>query len=290
MESEVFKILVTGAGGMLGSDIMSCLSAQCGGVKVIGADIGDFDILDSSAASGHIDTVKPDAIIHCAAFTNVDAAESDPETAFKVNAMAVRDLASICAERSIRLALISTDYVFDGEKKSPYGEYDQPAPINAYGMSKYYAERYAAQLCRHSFIVRTSWLFGKNGPNFVKAILKKAAAEGELSVVDDQTGSPTYTKDLARFLIELVKTEKYGIYHATNEGYCSWHGFAAEILKACGLSGVKLYAVSSEAFKRSAARPKNSSLLKTALYYSGFEKLRPWPEALIDYLSETGLS
>ena len=290
MNSEVFKILVTGSRGMLGSDIIGCPSATGGGVKVIGSDIGDFDILDPSSAARYIDSVNPDAIIHCAAFTNVDAAESDPETAFKVNAMAVRDLASICAGRSIRLALISTDYVFDGEKKSPYGEYDQPAPINAYGMSKHYAERYAAQLCRHSFIVRTSWLFGKNGPNFVKTILKKAAEAGELSVVDDQTGSPTYTKDLARFLIELVKTEKYGIYHATNEGYCSWHGFAAEILKVCGLSGVKLYAVSSEAFKRPAARAKNSMLLKPALYYSGFEKFRPWQEALIDYLSETGVS
>lgn len=289
MNSEVFKILVTGARGMLGSDIMCCPSAKSGGLTLVGADIGDFDILDPSAAARYIDAAKPDAIIHCAAFTNVDAAESDPETVFKVNAMAARDLALICAGRSIRLALISTDYVFDGEKKSPYGEYDQPAPINAYGMSKYYAERYVSQLCPKSFIVRTSWLFGSNGPNFVKAILKKAAETGELSVVDDQTGSPTYTKDLARFLIELVKTEKYGIYHATNEEYCSWHGFAAEILKACGLSGVKLYAVSSGAFKRPAARPENSMLLKTALYYSGFEKFRPWREALIDYLTETGV-
>mgnify|MGYP000975262925 CR=1 FL=1 len=289
MNSEVFKILVTGARGMLGSDILSCHHALGSGIKVIGSDIGEFDILDPSATSRYIDAVKPDAIIHCAAFTNVDAAEGDPETAFKVNAMAARDLASICAARSVRLALISTDYVFDGEKKSPYGEYDRPAPINAYGTSKYYAERYVSQLCPKSFIVRTSWLFGKNGPNFVKAILKKAAETGELSVVDDQTGSPTYTKDLARFLIELVKTEKYGIYHATNEGYCSWHGFASEILRVCGLSSVKLYAVTSEAFKRAAARPTNSMLLKTALYYSGFEKFRPWREALIDYLSETGV-
>ncbi len=287
-ESGKIKVLVTGARGMLGTAVMACALADCG-VFATGADIDDFDICDASAAASFIDKLSPDAIIHCAAFTNVDAAESDNQKAFRVNAMAVRDLAAICAARSIKLAVISTDYVFDGLKNGPYAEYDQPSPINVYGMSKYYAERYCQHICSKSFIVRTSWLFGPNGGNFVSAILKKAMVEGELSVVDDQFGSPTYTKDLAVFLIELVKTEKYGIYHATNEGYCSWHDFAREILNISGLSSVKLYSVGSENFKRPAARPKNSRLLKTALLCSGFKKFRRWQESLFDYISEIGM-
>jgi dTDP-4-dehydrorhamnose reductase len=285
IETGKMKILVTGARGMLGSAVMAYARGVCG-VSAVGSDLSDFDICDASAAAGFIDQLMPDALIHCAAFTNVDAAESDSEKAFCVNAMAVRDLAVICAARGIKLAVISTDYVFDGSKESPYGEYDLPSPINVYGMSKYYAERYCGHICSKSFIVRTSWLFGANGVNFVGAILKKAADEGELSVVNDQFGSPTYTKDLAAFLIELVKTEKYGIYHATNDGYCSWHDFASEILKVAGLSSVKLYSVSSENFKRPAARPKNSRLLKTALCCSGFKKLRAWQEALAEYINE----
>lgn len=288
-ETGKIKILVTGARGMLGGAVMAHAAGDCS-VSAFGADLSDFDICDASAAAGFIDKSMPDAVIHCAAFTDVDAAENDTEKAFRVNAMAARDLAVICAKRGIKLAVISTDYVFDGLKESPYGEYDLPSPINIYGMSKYYAERYCGHICPKSFIVRTSWLFGAGGENFVGAILKKAAAEGELSVVNDQFGSPTYTKDLAAFLIELVKTEKYGIYHATNDGYCSWHEFAREILKVSGLSSVRLYSVSSQNFKRPAARPKNSRLLKTALCCSGFEKLRAWQEALADYINETGLA
>ena len=284
-ENYKIKILVTGSRGMLGTAVMAHALTDSG-VSAVGADIDDFDICDASAAAGFIDKLMPDVIIHCAAFTNVDEAESDCEKVFRVNAMAVRDLAAICASRSIKLAVISTDYVFDGSKDGPYGEYDRPSPINVYGMSKYYAERYCEHICSKSFIVRTSWLFGANGGNFVGAILKKALAEGELSVVDDQFGSPTYTKDLAVFLIELVKTEKYGIYHATNEGYCSWHDFAREILNISGLSSVKLYSVSSENFKRPAARPRNSRLLKIALFCSGFKKIRPWQESLSDYINE----
>ncbi|HPG56816.1 MAG TPA: dTDP-4-dehydrorhamnose reductase [Candidatus Wallbacteria bacterium] len=287
MDNRPFKILVTGACGMLGTDVLKAASGLAG-VEAQGVDMADFDLLDTKAAAAYIARFKPDAIVHCAAFTNVDAAEARQEEAFKINAMAVRDLAVICAEGSIKLALLSTDYVFDGEKGSPYAEYDQPSPINVYGMSKYYAERYAVQICPRSFIVRTSWLFGANGNNFVRAILKKSRSEGELFVVDDQVGSPTYTGDLAKFLIELVQTDKYGIYHATNEGYCSWNEFARVILKLSAMDGVKVNAVDSEAFKRPAARPKNSRLLKTALYYSGFKGLRPWQEALADYLAEIG--
>ncbi|HOT75820.1 MAG TPA: dTDP-4-dehydrorhamnose reductase [Candidatus Wallbacteria bacterium] len=287
MDSRPFKILVTGSRGMLGADVLKSAGGRAG-IEMRGVDLAEFDLLDAKAAAAYIRSYGPDAIIHCAAFTNVDAAETRQEEAFKINAMAVRDLAVICAEGSIKLALISTDYVFDGEKRSPYAEYDQPSPINIYGMSKYYAERYVAQVCPRGFIVRTSWLFGANGNNFVKAILKKARSEGELFVVDDQFGSPTYTGDLAKFLIELVQTDKYGIYHATNEGYCSWNEFARVILKLSAMEGVKVNAVSSEAFKRPAVRPKNSRLLKTALHYSGFKGLRPWQEALADYLAEIG--
>lgn len=287
MDSRPFKILVTGSRGMLGADVLKSAGGLAG-IEMRGVDLAEFDLLDAKAAAAYIRSYGPDAIIHCAAFTNVDAAETRQEEAFKINAMAVRDLAVICAEGSIKLALISTDYVFDGEKRSPYAEYDQPSPINIYGMSKYYAERYVAQVCPRGFIVRTSWLFGANGNNFVKAILKKARSEGELFVVDDQFGSPTYTGDLAKFLIELVQTDKYGIYHATNEGYCSWNEFARVILKLSAMEGVKVNAVSSEAFKRPAVRPKNSRLLKTALHYSGFKGLRPWQEALADYLAEIG--
>ncbi len=287
IKKRKIKVLITGAGGMLGSDVVK-IAALSDDIEAAGTGLKDFDICDTGRAEEFIANFEPDAIIHCAAFTSVDAAESEAEKTFRINAMAVRDLAVVCARRSIKFVLISTDYVFDGLKNGAYAEYDRPAPLNVYGMSKYYAEQYCLQVCPRCFIVRTSWLFGFNGANFVKTILKKAEMK-EISVVDDQYGSPTFTRDLAKFLIEIVKTEKYGIYHATNEGYCSWHGFAQKILSLAGLNNIKLYAVKSDDFKRAALRPKNSMLLKTALYYSGFNKFRSWQDALAEYIMETGL-
>jgi len=278
----MFKILVTGALGMLGHDILSA-GLSYNNIEIKGIDINDFNLLHTEGLKNYISESQPNVVIHCAAFTDVDKAESMPEQTFKINSASVRDIANVCNANQIKLILISTDYVFNGSKQTPYYEYDTPEPINIYGWSKYYAENYVRDFCNKYFIVRTSWLFGINGNNFVKTILNKAKTEKELKIVNDQVGSPTYTKDLAKFLIELSLTDKYGIYHVTNSGYCSWYEFAKEILKISN-KDIKLIPIESKDLVRLAKRPLNSVLHKTALMSSGFTLLQNWKLALEDYL------
>ncbi len=278
----MFKILVTGALGMLGHDILSA-GLSYNNIEIKGIDINDFNLLHTEGLKNYISESQSNVVIHCAAFTDVDKAESMPEQTFKINSAAVRDIANVCNANQIKLILISTDYVFNGSKQTPYYEYDTPEPINIYGWSKYYAENYVRDFCNKYFIVRTSWLFGINGNNFVKTILNKAKTEKELKIVNDQVGSPTYTKDLAKFLIELSLTDKYGIYHVTNSGYCSWYEFAKEILKISN-KDIKLIPIESKDLVRLAKRPLNSVLHKTALMSSGFTLLQNWKLALEDYL------
>lgn len=275
-------VLVTGAKGMLGSAIME-YSKILVGYNFVGIDKDTFDICDITSLSDFINTLMPDVIIHCAAYTQVDKAEHEEEKVFRINSMVVQNLAAICFTKKIKLVLISTDYVFDGTKEEPYNEYDTPNPINVYGSSKYYAERYLLQICPKSYIVRTSWLFGKNGNNFVSTIIDKAKTSKQLNVVFDQIGSPTYVNDLAKFLVELINTDKYGIYHATNSNYCSWFEFAKEICRLLNIN-INVFPVSSAQYITNAKRPKNSRLGNYALKYGWFTPFRSWQEALKCFL------
>ena len=279
------KILITGGRGRLGQDLKTIFESK--NVEVISADLDDFDICDQKAVLNFMKNTNPDAVIHCAAYTNVDGCEDNIETAFKVNGNGTRNIALSCGKFNKKMVYISTDYIFDGTKSSPYYEYDTPNPLSVYGMSKFYGEKYVSQLCMDRFIVRISWLFGANGNNFIKAILKKAAETGEISVVTDQHGSPTYTKDLALFLNDLVSTEHFGIYHATNEGYCTWFDFAKKAIELNNLSEkVKMNQITADILKRRAIRPKNSMLHKINLKTSGFTPLPTWENALQRYMNE----
>lgn len=268
------KILVTGAKGMLGQEILKLNN------NIIGVDINDFNILDIFNMRNYINNNKPEVIIHCAAFTEVDKAELDRNLALNINGLAVRYLVDICNDNNIKLVFISTDYVFDGTKNSPYLETDIPKPINWYGMSKYIGEQFMSY-CRKGYIVRTSWLFGKYGNNFIEKILNKINVNDSINVVNDQIGSPTYAKDLAVFLLKLIETEYYGIYHATNEGYCSWYSFAKEILKIYNINKAAI-PVTSDCIDNIAPRPKNSILSKCNMY-KHFGKFQTWQEALKEY-------
>ncbi|MGA2072036.1 MAG: dTDP-4-dehydrorhamnose reductase [Terriglobia bacterium] len=276
------RILITGSKGMLGLDLSALLRAHH---EVVGADLPEVDITDLRLVRAAIHGAGIDAVIHTAAFTAVDDCERRPEVAFQVNAEGTRNVAIACRESSVPLLYISTDYVFDGRKPTPYVENDTPNPLNAYGASKLQGERYVAELLRAAWIVRTSWLFGPLGKNFVRTILERARQGDSLRVVDDQFGAPTYTVDLAAKLEQIVMKGKPGIYHATNQGYCSWFEFAGEILRQAGLSHVPLAAIPTSASDRPALRPRNSRLAHTRLESEGLGLLPPWQDALKRYLA-----
>jgi dTDP-4-dehydrorhamnose reductase len=276
-------VLVTGVSGQLGYDVVKELTAK--GHEAVGVDRAQLDITDEAAVSSYVQNLKPEAIIHCAAYTNVDAAESDKEGAYKVNALGTKYLAEAAKFVDAKMVYVSTDYVFDGNGTEPY-EVDHPtSPLGVYGETKLDGEIILQDTLEKYFIVRTAWVYGINGNNFVKTMLKLAQDRNELGVVYDQVGSPTYTVDLAKFLVELVVSNKYGIYHASNEGVCSWHEFAAEIFKQAGLD-IKVNPLTSEEFPRPAARPKYSVLSKKKIVDQGFTPMRDWKEALKDYLKE----
>jgi len=288
MDNRPFKILVTGACGMLGTDVLKAASGLAG-VEAQGVDMADFDLLDTKAAAAYIARFKPDAIVHCAAFTNVDAAEARQEEAFKINAMAVRDLAVICAEGSIKLALLSTDYVFDGEKQGEYREDDATVPIGEYGRSKLEGERHIAATMNEFFIIRTAWLYGSTGNNFVRTMLRLFMERAEVRVVNDQWGSPTYTGDLAEVILKIVDddSEKYGLYHYTNEGRTNWYEFARQTYSAgrhYGLvkNDVHIIPIATAEYPTRARRPKNSYVSKDKIRRNLGVKARPWEEALDD--------
>jgi dTDP-4-dehydrorhamnose reductase len=277
------KVLVTGVSGQLGFDVVKELESK--GHQPIGVDREQLDITNKEAVHAFVQETKPDAIIHCAAYTNVDQAETDRDTAYKVNALGTKYLAQAAKELDAKMLCVSTDYVFNGTATEPY-EVDQPTqPLGVYGETKLAGEEFLKEYVEKFYIVRTAWVFGINGNNFVKTMLRLGKERGEVGVVSDQIGSPTYTVDLAKLLVEMVESDKYGTYHATNSGVCSWYDFAVEIYKQAGLD-VKTNQLTTEQFPRPAARPKYSVLSKNKLVEQGFTPLRDWKEALADYLKE----
>lgn len=284
MSASKMKILVTGANGQLGREIT--LLPEQPGIEIIGFGRDRLDITDMEQCRRVIGAHRPDAVIHCAAHTAVDLAESEPDAAYRVNAYGTRNVAVAAEEIGAKLVYISTDYVFDGRGSQPYREYDRTDPQSVYGKSKLAGELLAQTLCRRYFIVRTSWVYGKYGSNFVKTMLRLAGERDRLKVVHDQVGSPTYTLDLAEFLLELVQTDYYGIYHASNTGVCSWYEFAKAIFEERGLR-VEVEPCTTADYPRPAPRPAYSVLDHGAIRIHGLKPLRPWRDALRHYLQNS---
>ena len=300
------KVFVTGVGGQLGHDVMNELHKR--GFEGIGSDIApqysgvadgspvtampyvQLDITDAQAVSGVLNTVRPDAVIHCAAWTAVDLAEDTDkvEKVRAINAGGTRNIAALCKELGCKMLYLSTDYVFGGQGTAPW----QPdckdyKPLNVYGQTKLEGELAVANTLEKYFIVRIAWVFGRNGSNFIKTMLNLAKKYDTLRVVNDQIGTPTYTLDLSRLLVDMIETEKYGYYHATNEGgYISWYDFACEIFRQAGLSTKVIPVTTVEYGLSKAARPFNSRLDKSKLTQNGFTPLPTWQDALGRYLKE----
>lgn len=278
---DIMKVLVTGVKGQLGYDVMNELAKR--NIEAVGVDIEEMDITDSKSVNDVIKEAAPDAVIHCAAYTAVDAAEDNVEICKKVNADGTQNIANVCKELDIKMVYISTDYVFDGKGTRPWEPDDERHPLNVYGQSKYEGELAVQNTLSKYFIVRIAWVFGVNGKNFIKTMLKLAETHDTITVVNDQFGSPTYTYDLARLLVDMVQTDKYGFYHATNEGICNWYEFACEIFKQAGVN-VTVKPVTAAEYKAKAARPENSRMNKDKLEKNGFERLPSWQDALERYL------
>ncbi|WP_066309678.1 dTDP-4-dehydrorhamnose reductase [Bacillus sp. FJAT-29814] len=276
------KILVTGYTGQLGYDVVH--EGLRRGLDVIGTGLEDLDITDEHAVSKYVMELNPDAIIHCAAYTAVDKAEDNKETCWDVNVNGTKYLAMAAKEIDAKFMFISTDYVFDGMGELPFIETDKPNPVGYYGLTKYEAEQVVQSLLSEWFIVRISWVFGLNGHNFVKTMLSLSETRNELNVVGDQIGSPTNTFDLAKLLVDMIQAEKYGIYHATNEGFCSWAEFAKEIFRLAGKQ-VKVNSIATEEYPTRAVRPKNSRMSKQKLIGNGFTPLPDWQDSLKRYLN-----
>ena len=285
------KVLVTGVGGQLGYDVMNELKNR--GIEAIGTDVrGDrdltLDITDAAAAAAALREIRPDALIHCAAWTAVDAAEDQETLVRAVNAAGTANLAAACKEIGCKMMYISTDYVFDGQGDTPW----QPdckdyKPLNVYGQTKLEGELAVASLLEKYFVVRIAWVFGKNGKNFIKTMLNVGKKYDTVRVVNDQIGTPTYTFDLARLLVDMIETEQYGYYHATNEGgYISWYDFTCEIFRQAGYTTNVIPVTTAEYGLSKAARPFNSRLDKSKLVEAGFRPLPTWQDALARYLKE----
>ena len=277
------KVLVTGVKGQLGFDVMKRLAAL--NIEARGVDYTDCDLTDGPSVMALVRGESPDAIIHCAAYTAVDRAETEPEQCAAVNGMGTLNLVRAALAVDAKLLYVSTDYVFSGEGDTPVDISAPYQPRNVYGLTKAQGEEAVRSLMNRSFIVRTSWVFGAHGDNFVKTMLRLGVDHSEVSVVGDQIGSPTYTVDLARLLCDMVQTNRYGIYHATNEGYCSWASFAAEIMRQAGLR-CTVRAIPTSEYPTLARRPANSRLSKVSLDQAGFARLPQWEDALSRYLAE----
>ena len=277
------KVLVTGVRGQLGYDVVNELGKR--GLEAIGVDIQEMDITDAESVNRVIGEAAPDAVIHCAAYTAVDAAEDNVEICRKVNADGTQNIANMCKKLDIPMIYISTDYVFDGQGERPWLPDDERAPLNVYGQTKYEGELAVQNTLDKYFIVRIAWVFGVNGKNFIKTMLNLGKTRDHLTVVNDQFGSPTYTYDLARLLVDMIQTDKYGIYHATNEGICTWYEFACEIFRQAGLN-VSVAPVTADQYPAKAKRPSNSRMSKDKLEENGFERLPSWQNALDRYLKE----
>lgn len=274
------KILVTGVKGQLGYDVVQ--EATSRGIHAVGVDIDKMDITNAQQVHDVIQAGMFDAVVHCAAWTAVDKAEEMLDACRKVNKDGTENIAKICEELNIPMMYFSTDYVFNGKGATPWNEYDKREPLNVYGLTKYEGELIVEKLKKH-YIIRIAWVFGKNGNNFIKTMLNLGKERRKLNVVDDQIGSPTYTFDLARLVIDMIQTDKYGTYHATNEGLCSWYEFACEIFKQAGMD-VEVTPVDSDAFPTKAIRPKNSRMNKNELDKKGFKRLPTWEDAVSRYL------
>jgi dTDP-4-dehydrorhamnose reductase len=281
------KILVTGVNGQLGQDVTHVVAEA--GHEVIGCGRTELDITNVEQCSQVISAHKPNVIIHCAAYTAVDAAETDTDGAYLVNAIGTRNIAVSAEKVGATVVYISTDYVFSGTGETAYVEYDSPDPQSVYGKSKLAGEQMIRDFCSKWFIVRTSWVFGLHGNNFVKTMLRLGQEKPLLKVVNDQKGSPTYTVDLAQFLINLISTEKYGIYHASNSGACTWYEFTSAIFEEAreqlGLTiTAELQPCTTAEFPRPAPRPANSTMDHLAIRLNQFEDLPHWREGLIQFM------
>lgn len=280
------RVLVTGVKGQLGHDVV--LELEKRGMEAIGVDVDEMDVTDASEVDRVIKEAAPDAVIHCAAYTAVDAAEDNEATCRRVNADGPRNIAKVCRDLDVKMLQVSTDYVFSGQGERPWEPEDEKEPQSVYGQTKYEGELAVQELLEKYFIVRIAWVFGIHGQNFVKTMLRLAETHDTLRVVNDQFGSPTYTHDLARLLVDMILTDKYGVYHATNEGDCSWYEFACAIFKEAGLS-VNVIPVTTEEYGARAKRPANSRMNKEKLTQMGFERLPAWQDALRRYLQELGV-
>lgn len=277
------KILITGVNGQLGHDVLKLLNKN-DKYKVYGTDIFDLDITNQDSVEKYFLMVQPNVVIHCAAYTAVDRAEDEEKKCMEINVNGTKNLVEQAKKYKSKFIYISTDYVFDGTKKSAYNVQDKENPQSVYGMSKYLGELETKKIHSH-FIIRISWVFGKNGNNFVDTMLKISKQKDQISVINDQIGSPTYTKDLSKFILELLETKKYGTYHMTNQGFCSWYEFAVEIFRIIK-KDTKIIPINSNQFFTKAKRPKNSLLNKSKNEIMGFNKMPDWKNALKRYLKE----
>jgi dTDP-4-dehydrorhamnose reductase len=278
-------LLVIGAKGMLGRDLMSILRSSLPKDEVIGWDIEEIDIRKEEDTVSKIEKLLPNVVINIAAYTDVDGCELDEEKAFAVNAEGTKHVALAASKCHAKMVYLSTDYVFDGDKREPYWESDSPHPLNVYGRSKLKGEQYVQELVRNSLIIRTQWLYGRFGKNFVSSILRQAGEKKVLSIVNDQIGSPTYTVDLAEAISILIQSDAHGIFHVANSDLCTWYTFGQAILKLTGMNRVRVIPVSTKELGRPAARPSYSALNCQKLKKETGLTLRPWSEALKDYLS-----
>lgn len=275
------NILVTGSTGQLGSDVVKELLKR--GYSTLSPNRSELNLCSEDNIRNYISNSNCEAIVHCAAYTQVDKAEDEKDLCIKINATATKHIAKCAKILDIPMIYISTDYVFDGTKDGKYTENDETNPINIYGESKLAGEKYVQEILDKYYIVRTSWVFNINGKNFIETMLRLSKANNQLSIVNDQIGSPTYTKDLSRLLVDMLETSKYGLYHATNEGYCSWYEFANTIFKLANIN-IDIKAINSNEYASRAKRPLNSKLSKDKLIEYGFKPLPHWEDALKDYL------
>ncbi|MCM1045558.1 MAG: dTDP-4-dehydrorhamnose reductase [Candidatus Gastranaerophilales bacterium] len=277
------KVLVTGVGGQLGYDVVRELGGR--GIETVGTSSRDMDITDARQVEKVIKEAACDAVIHCAAYTAVDAAQDDEENCRKVNVDGPQNIANVCKSLDIKMLYVSTDYVFGGQGETPWEPEDPKEPQSVYGRTKYEGELAVQNTLEKYFIVRVAWTYGINGKNFVKTMLKLAENHKRITVVNDQFGSPTYTRDLAILLADMIQTEKYGVYHASNEGFCSWYEFACAIFEKAGIE-MEVAPVTTAEYGAKAPRPQNSRLSKRRLTENGFDRLPPWEDALDRYLEE----
>ncbi len=289
------KILITGAKGQLGQELarqlqagksaLGPLPAALLGAEVHCVDIEDCDLSKKEETLAMVEGLRPHIVLNCAAYTNVNGCETEQDAAFAANALAPRNLAMACEKTGAKLLHVSTDYVFSGEGDVPFSEAQPPAPCSAYGRTKLLGEEYVRGFCSRWFIVRTAWLYGREGGNFVKTVLKITREKGEITVVNDQLGNPTNAEDLAYHLLLLAEGEEYGLYHGTGQGICSWYDFAAEIVRLDG-TGAKVKPCTTAEYPTPAKRPAYSALDHAMLRATVGDHMRPWQEALAAYMAE----